>query len=76
MNLFHILSQDVSDIYILFEKGTRGRICYISNRYNKTKNKYLKPYDTKQESKHIHLDTNNLYGYACLSFFQQVDSNE
>ena len=41
------------DIYIFFEKGTRVRVSYISNRYSKANNKYLKSYDRKQESKHI-----------------------
>ena len=36
-------------MYILFEKGTRGGISYISNRYSKAKNKYMKSYDPKQE---------------------------
>ena len=40
-------------MYILFEKGTRGEISYISNRYSKANNKYLKSHDSKQESKHI-----------------------
>ena len=53
------------DIYIFFQKGARERISYISNRYSKASNKYLKSYDPKQESKHIlYLDVNNLYGYA------------
>ena len=30
------------DMYIFFEKGTRGRISYISNRYSKANNNYLK----------------------------------
>ena len=30
------------DIYIFFEKGTRGGVSYISNRYSKSSNKYLK----------------------------------
>ena len=37
------------NMYIFFEKGTRGRICYISNRYSKAKKKYLKSYNPKQE---------------------------
>ena len=41
------------DMYILFEKGTSGGISYMSNRYSKANNKYLKSYDSKQESKHI-----------------------
>ena len=40
------------DIYIFFQ-GMRGGLSYIFNRYSKAKNKYLKSYDYKQESKHI-----------------------
>ena len=39
------------DMFIFFEKGTTGGISDISNRYSKSNNKYLKAYDTKQESK-------------------------
>ena len=43
------------------KKGTRVGISYISNRYNKANNKYLKSYDQKQELKHIiYSDANNL----------------
>ena len=35
-------------MYIFFEKGTRGGISYICNRYSKANNKYLKSYDPKQ----------------------------
>ena len=45
----------------------RGGVSYISNRYNKVNNKYLKSYD--QESKHI-LDANNLSGHAFTKFLQ------
>ena len=67
---------------VFFEKGTRGAISYISNRYGKVNNKYLKSYDPKQESKHIiYLDTNNLYGYAISKFlptteFKWIDPKE
>ena len=58
------------DMYIFFEKGTTGTISYISNRYSKANNKYLKSYDPKQESKHItYLDANNIYGYGMSKFF-------
>ena len=51
-----------TDMYVFFEKGTSDGIYYISNRYSKANNKYLKSYDPKQESKHIiYLDENNLY---------------
>ena len=57
------------DMYIFFEKGTRGGNSYIPNRYSKANNKYLKSYNPKQESKHIiFLDANNLYGYAMSKF--------
>ena len=50
-----------ADLNIFFEKDARGGVSYISNRYSKAKNKYLKSYDPKQKSKHIiYLDANNL----------------
>ena len=52
-----------SDMYIFFEKGMRGGVSYISNRYSKAKNKYLKSHDPKQKSKYI------------VSYYQQVASN-
>ena len=35
------------DIYIFFERGMRGRVSNISNRYSKANNQYLKSYDAK-----------------------------
>ena len=75
-NLFQILTCN-----ILWKKGVRGEVSYISNRYSKANNKYLKSYDPKQESKHIYLDANNLYGYALPNFcptsgFRWIDPKE
>ena len=70
------------DMYIFFEKGTRGGVSYISNRYSKASNKYLKSFDPKQESKHIiYLVANNVYGYAMSKFlptsgFKWIDPKE
>ena len=69
-------------MFIFLEKGMRGRVSYISNRYSKANNKYLKSYDPKQESKHvIYLDANNLYVYAMSKFlptrgFKWIDRKE
>ena len=53
------------DMYVFFERGTRGGISHISNRYSKANNKCLKSYDPKQESKNIlYLNANNLYSYV------------
>ena len=69
------------DIDIFFEKSTRGGISYISKKYSKANNKHLKPHDAKQESEHIYLDANNLYGYAMSKFistsvFKWIDPKE
>ena len=57
------------DMYMFFEKGMRGGVSYVSNRYSKNNNKCLKSNDPKQESKHvIYLDANNLYGYVMSKF--------
>ena len=40
-------------MFMFFEKGIKGEISYISNRYSKANNKYLRSYDQKQEPEHI-----------------------
>ena len=61
------------DMYIFFEKGTRGKISYISIRYSKANNKYLKSYDPKLESKHItYFNANNLHSYTMSEFLPTI----
>ena len=58
------LMSDV-DMFQFIEKGMRGGISYIANRYGKANNKYMKNYNPEEVSKHImYLDANNLYGWA------------
>ena len=58
------LLSDVN-MLLMFEKGIRGGISIISNRYGEANNKYMKDYDKNKDSKYLmYLDANNLYGCA------------
>ena len=76
LNMTKVKIEFTSDpeMYIFFEKGMRGGVSYISNRYSKANNKYLKSYDPKQESKHIiYLDANKCFP---TSGFKSIDPKE
>ena len=60
-------------MYLFFVRGMGSGFSYISKRYSKASNKYLKFYDPKRESKHYKQITD--VTVQCLSFFQQVDLN-
>ena len=58
------LLNDVN-MLLMFEKGIRGGISIISNRYGEANNKYMKGYNKNKASKYLmYLDANNLYGCA------------
>ena len=58
------LLSDVN-MLLMFEKGIRGGISIISNRYGEANNKYMKDFNKNKLSKFLmYLDANNLYGWA------------
>ena len=57
------------DMFQFIEKGMRGGISYIANRYGEANNRYMKTYNEKASSKYImYLDANNLYGWAMSQY--------
>ena len=71
-----------TDKYLFIEKGLRGGISYIANRYAKANKKYMNEYDPKKPSAFVsYLDMNNLYGrtmseylpYGGLKWLKNVD---
>ena len=56
-------------MHLFFEKGMRGGISYISKRYSKANNKYMKCHDSSEESKLVmYLNANNLHGLATSQY--------
>ena len=67
----YILHAYITCIYFLRKvQEVEFLIPYTPNSYTKANNKYLKPYEPKQESKHI-----TYLLMKCLNFFQQIHPN-
>ena len=54
------------DMLLMVEKGIRGGVSSIHNRYGKSNNRYMgDKYDASKPTKYItYLDANNLYGWT------------
>lgn len=55
------------EMHQFIEKGMRGGISMISNRYAKANNQYIPEHNTEQPSSYIlYTDANSLYGHAMI----------
>ena len=58
-----------TDIYLFIEIAVRGGISYVTKRYSKANNKYMKDYDNTKETSYImYFDENNLCGSAMTEY--------
>jgi hypothetical protein len=57
------------DMLDMIKNNMRGGTSYISHRYAKANNKYMKEYNPNEKSSYIiYLDANNLYGWAMSQY--------
>lgn len=75
------LMTDIDQI-LFIEKGIRGGVSQISNRYKAANNPYLDKYDSSKVTSHLqYLDANSLYGWSMIqplpvSDFRFLDETE
>lgn len=63
-------------MFQFIEKVMHGCISYITYRYGKANDKYMKHYDSSKPSKYImYLDATNLYGWAVSQYLPTGGSN-
>ena len=57
-------------MYLFVEKGMKRGISYITKKYSKANNKYMKSYDVNEPSKFVvYFDANNLRGRTMSQYF-------
>ena len=62
------------NMFLMVEKGIRGGICHVIDRYGKTNNKCMKNFDKNKESSYLeYWDLNNLYGWVISQKFPVND---
>ena len=70
------------DMLLMVEEGIRGGICHSIHGYAKANKKYMKNYNSNEESSYIqYLEANNLYGWAMskklpVNGFRWLDSDK
>ena len=71
LEITEVVLELISEInmHLFIEKGMRGGMPYISKRFSKANNKYMRSYDNNKPSKYItYLDANNLYGWRMSQY--------